>query len=150
MKRASIVLSVALVCGAASADESFVAYADVVDVEPLFETHRVPVRREVCRWEAESAFELEGRARSGPLQGRSLEDLAFAIGQQAAHARSRERVCAQVLQTASERRVRAYRVKYRYRGKLYEAETETRPRDRLRVRVNVSAVGDSRRSPTWR
>ena len=58
VKRASIALYVALLCAAASAEESYVAYAEVVDVEPLFEARRVPVRRQVCRWAEESASEL--------------------------------------------------------------------------------------------
>lgn len=141
-------------------------YARVVDVQPRYETHRVPVDREIC-WEEEQ-YERVGGGRSagstivgaliggvvgnqfGSGDGRKAATAAGALlGGAIGHEQNRRRHPARYRPVVQERCeiqrdyreesvISGYEVAYRYRGETYHTTTREHPGDRIRVRVSVA------------
>ena len=160
-----------LLTGAVShaADVSY-ARAEVLAVEPVYETVTYRVPAEVCR-EQEVAYPAERRGSiTGPLIGAVI---GGAIGNAVGHRKSNKRVgtavgavlggsigadisrrnrsqdvryrtetvCRTRHEERSEERQAGYRVSYAYAGQTYHTHTDQHPGETIRVRIAVSPVG---------
>lgn len=161
--RSLFVLSTLLICPLVAAGDSGYEFARVVDVEPIRETHRTPIEREVCREEEIYVRERPNSAGStllgaviggvlgsqiGSGSGRDAATAAGAviggaIGHDAADRRG-ERIRPVVRERCHlerdwrERTVHGgYRVTYEYAGRLHRTVMDSHPGDRIRVRVDI-------------
>ncbi|MDW8479548.1 MAG: glycine zipper 2TM domain-containing protein [Xanthomonadales bacterium] len=139
------------------------AYADVLRVDPLYETVRISRPRESCREEPPASRDDPGRAAGGAVvgaiiggavgsqigsgRGRRAATAAgvvagAVIGSQAARADQpagdeREPRCRPVEAWEEERRIVGYDVEYRYRGQIFRSRLPYDPGERLRIRITV-------------
>lgn len=138
------------------------AWADVLQVEPVYETVRVPVPQQQCQdYYYGERRDGGGGAVLGAIvggmlgntvgkgDGRKAATVAGAVaggvvGNNVARGRHEprppQRYCEQINDYQEERRMSGYDVQYRYRGDAFMARMGYDPGDRVRVRVSVSPV----------
>lgn len=138
------------------------AWADVLQVDPVYETVQVRVPRQQCHdyyygdRRDGGAGAVLGAIVGGVLgntvgkgDGRKAATVAGAVAGGVAGAnvaRSRDqrgpsqRYCEQVDEYQEELRMTGYDVQYRYRGDVFMARMDYDPGDRIRVRVSVDPV----------
>lgn len=168
---AAVLLGGALCASAATAaaDVSY-ARAEVLDVEPVFETVTYSVPTEVCREQEFAYDEPRRRSATGPILGAVI---GGAIGHAVGHRKRNKQVgtavgavlggsigadisrrhrsegvryetrevCHTRREERSEERPAGYRVTYAYAGNEYATHMEQRPGQTIRVRVAVSPAG---------
>lgn len=138
------------------------AWADVLQVDPVYETVRVRVPRQQCheyyygdRRDGGGGAVL-GAIVGGVLgntvgkgDGRKAATVAGAVaggvvGSNVSRGREArgapQRYCEQVDDYQAERRMTGYEVQYRYRGDVFMSRMDYDPGDRIRVRVSVDPV----------
>lgn len=145
-----------------------VAWAKVLDAQPVFQTLRYPVEEEIC-WD-EQVWHREPARRSatpvilGSIIGGVIGNqfgggsgnvaltaagaaLGGSIAADASHQRNpdgyyavTERRCTIETDWRNEQRVVAWDVTYRYKGEVYQTRLKDEPGDRIRVRVAVEPV----------
>ena len=144
------------------ADNSKFAWADVLRVDPLYETYRVNRPQEEC-YDAPVEHRSSGNRGAGTVlgaivggvlgntvgkgDGRTAATVAGAVaggaignnvgGRNDRYYRSTESRCRQINNSSEERRIAGYDVQYRYRGDVYMSRLDYDPGERLRVRVSV-------------
>ena len=160
------VIMMALIDVSRAGDRSGHAYADVIDVEPLYQTVRRPVKNKEC-WdevvthtrgsEGSSAAVFTGSIVGGLLghqfgQGngqRAATVVGAVMGGALGNELSRqeaysyevpERRCRVERRYVEERTLQAYRVTYEYAGQTYTEMMDHDPGNRVRVRVTVRVV----------
>lgn len=137
------------------------AWADVLQVDPVYETVRIHTPQEVCRDYYSGRGDGSGGALLGVIvggvlgntigkgSGRTAATLAGAatggvVGGSMARSKDDagnvQRHCELVDDYQEQRRMRGYDVQYRYRGDVYVARMDYDPGDRIRVRVSVVPV----------
>lgn len=139
------------------------AWADVLRVDPVYQTVSVQTPRQDCYGERvierrggnSTAGTILGAVVGGVLgnqvgkgDGRKAATVAGAVAGGAighatvegnAQTRSSTRQhCQQVADVHQEQRIQGYDVEYRYRGEVYTSQLDYDPGERLRVRVSVS------------
>lgn len=146
-------------------DNSRVAWADVLRVDPVYDNVVSTRPREECTETAvEQRYDTRGNNAAGTVigaivggalgnqvgkgDGRKAATVAGAliggaIGNDQARRDDRYYVepqaqCRTVNERYSERRIVGYDVQYRYRGDVYMSQLDYDPGERLRVRVNVT------------
>ena len=150
----------------ASAYDSRVHYADVTQVIPIQQTHRVSYPSQECRNE-QVVHREGGYGRGGMLVGGAVGGIAGSrfgggrgktaatvagtllgatVGDQLSRKPERsytttERVCHNVDRWYDEERTVGYRVQYRFRGDTYWTEMDYHPGDTIRVRQDVTPLG---------
>lgn len=160
-----------MMTGIAHAGGTSYKYAPVVSSEPIYETQRRPVDREVC-WEEQHYERAGGGSRShtptvvGAIIGGVVgNQFGGGNGKRAATAAGAvlggsigrdvgrrnqgseryypvvEEHCEIQRDYRSERVVTGYRVHYEYDNRIYETRTRHEPGDMIRVRVAVTPVG---------
>jgi uncharacterized protein YcfJ len=115
-------------CGTAGADQ-FQTFAQVIGVEPVYETRYEPVQREVC---SEPGASL-----------RSFEEIAPSIGEdirRQARLWQQQRRCRTVTEQRPREHVTGYRVTYRYNGETETTLLSYDPGRQMRVNVSLSPV----------
>jgi uncharacterized protein YcfJ len=162
-----LLMSVSLVVSAGAHQERFQDTARVVDVEPLYQTIAIDQPERVCWDEDISYYEpgakdytgtvlggviggvLANQIYQGHGRGRDAATLAGtllggAIGHDLSHSQRpgrvttvRERRCEVQNHTTYEERLVGYRVKYRYKGRIFTTRTREHPGKRIQVRVGV-------------
>jgi len=147
------------------AENTKIAYADVLRVDPVYdrvqtngaheECEDVPVERHVDNGNNNAAGTVIGAIVGGVLgntvgkgDGRKAATVAGAVvggavGHNVASQDDRyysgpERHCRMVQDAAEERRIVGYDVQYRYRGDVYMSRLDYDPGERVRVRVSVA------------
>ncbi len=172
MKTRNLLLAVGLLGAAislpmtAGAYDSRVHYADVTQVIPIQQTHRISYPSQECRNE-QIVHREGGRSYGGALAGGAVGGIAgsrfgggrgqtaatvagallgAAVGDQLTHRPERsytttERVCETVDRWYDEERTVGYRVQYRFRGDTYWTEMDYHPGDTIRVRHDVTPLG---------
>jgi len=150
------------VSSAAYYDDNY-TYAQVVDVQAVYETYQVPENRRVCQDprqrnqnpHPERQRKNTGAAVIGGIIGGLIgnrfgdghgRDAATAAGviagatiganAQPAHRQQRPN-CYTETRYRQEQRIAGYDVSYDYNGKIYQARLQNHPGDRVRVQVNV-------------
>ncbi|KAA3626016.1 MAG: glycine zipper 2TM domain-containing protein [Proteobacteria bacterium] len=143
--------------------------AKVIDVTPIYRQIEVSTPREEC-WQEQVTYEAPaGRSSATPVilgsiiggvignqigdgRGRKIATVAgtllgASIGADNAHANTRyapttatEQRCRVVQESYTEQRTIGYRVKYRYRGEIFETRMDRDPGDRIPVAVTVTPV----------
>jgi len=147
----------------ASAADTRYGYADVLRVDPLYETIRYTEPREDC-YDQEVIRRQGGDGSGGAVLGAIIgaavgNQIGKGDGRRAATAAgaiaggaighntqrnnqreyaSMERRCRLVEVEREERRIAGYDVEYRYRGENYVTRMDYDPGDKLRVRVTVA------------
>jgi len=147
-------------------DDSYVDSARVVSAVPIYETVEVNRPEERC-YDARVVQRPEYRPGAGTLvggiiggvlgnqvgdgRGRTAATVAgtllgASVGRNLGYGRddrrrvSYERRCELVDSYRSEERLLGYRVKYRYKGKIFETRTSEHPGERIPVRVDVDPL----------
>ena len=108
---------------------TFRSYAEVLNVQPVVETHYTPVTREVCT-EPEAA-------------AREFTALAATIGEDIRHQQrlwQAQRSCSSITEQQPHERITAYRVTYRYRGHTSTTQLSYDPGERIPVTVSLSPL----------
>ncbi len=172
MKRVTTLListSLALAGAPAMAGHSGgVAWARVVDAQPIFKSVRYPVDQEVC-WDEMVWYREPARRSATPVilgtiiggvignqfgggSGQAVMTAAgAALGGSIAADASRKRNpdgyyavteerCTIEREWRTEQRVVAWDVAYKYRGEIYHTRLKEEPGDRIRVRVHVDPL----------
>jgi uncharacterized protein YcfJ len=148
-----------------SAENTRIAYADVLRVDPVYdhvqtngaheECEDVPVDRRVDSGNNNAAGTVIGAIVGGVLgntvgkgDGRKAATVAGAVvggavghgvaSQDDRYYTGPERRCHMVQDAAEERRIIGYDVQYRYRGDVYMSRLDYDPGERVRVRVSVA------------
>lgn len=148
-------------------DNSKVAWADVLRVDPIFEQVQSNNPREECEeYPVERPVDNGNRAAGtvlgaivggvlgstvGKGDGRRAATVAGAVvggavgnnvgrNNDGGYYMDSERRCRIVNEVSEERRIVAYDVQYRYRGDVYMSRLNYDPGDRLRVRVSIEPV----------
>jgi uncharacterized protein YcfJ len=153
----------------ASAQETRVAWADVIDARPVYQEVRVPVREELC-WDEEVQYAVPARRSVTPkifgaiiggvignqFGGGSGKDLmtaaGAALGASVAADQQRRRHPDRYYVTTEQRcdtqtnwrledRIVGWDVRYEFHGEVYQARVQDAPGDRIQVRVGVQPVG---------
>lgn len=147
------------------ADNVRLAWADVLRVDPIYETYESSRPREDC-YEAPVGGHVDTRGNNtagtviGAIVGGALGNqvgngdgrkaatvagalIGGAIGNNSARRDDRyysgtETRCATVGERYSERRIVAYDVQYRYRGDVFMSQLDYDPGERMRVRVSIT------------
>ena len=131
MKR--ILQTLVLLCAwnptALAAAGTYRGYAEVLNVQPIVETHYEPVKREVCA--DPDAASREFTALSATIG----EDIRRQLRLWQA-----QRSCSTITERQARERVTAYRVTYRYRGHTSTTRLPHHPGDRLPVNVSLSPL----------
>ncbi len=142
-------------------------FAKVVDVTPIYRQIEVSTPREEC-WEEQVVHDVptnrpsatpvilggiiggvignqigNGRGRkiatvAGTLLGASIGADSVRANTRYAPVASSEQRCRVVQESYTEQRVVGYRVKYRYRGQIYETRMDHEPGDRIPLNVSVT------------
>jgi len=142
-------------------------FAKVVDVTPIYRQVEVSSPREEC-WQEQVTHEVPGGHRSaapailggiiggvignqiGDGRGRKIATVAgtllgASIGAESARANTQyvpttslEQRCRVVQESYTEQQTVGYRVKYRYRGQIFETRMDRDPGDRIPVEVTVT------------
>jgi uncharacterized protein YcfJ len=144
-------------------------YAQVVDVQPIYEVYRVPQNRRVCQdtrnhnrnYNNSSQRSSGGGAvlggiiggllgnRFGDGRGRDASTAVgiiagAAIGSQASKNQNynnrRNKRCYTQKDYYEEERVTGYDVSYDFNGRVYHTKMHNHPGERVRINVNVNAV----------
>ncbi|MEO7917232.1 MAG: glycine zipper 2TM domain-containing protein [Dokdonella sp.] len=143
-------------------DNSKVAWADVLRVDPLYETYRVDRPEEECYDQPVERRESGNRGAGtvlgaivggvlgntvGKGDGRKAATVAGAVaggaignnvgGRNDRYYNSTETRCRTINNSREERRIAGYDVQYRYRGDVYMSRLDYDPGERMRVRVSV-------------
>jgi len=123
------------------ADQAYLDYARVLDVEPIEEVVQAVPGRARCasRFDAERA----DAAITGDVRQHSPGiSIGEAIAEEIQHRDRTEslRECRMATPAAKERRIVAYRVRYRYGGDVYERRMAWPPGDEIPVRVHLRPV----------
>lgn len=108
---------------------TFRSYAEVLNVQPVVETHYAPVTREVCT-EPDAA-------------ARQFTALAATIGEDIRHQQrlwQAQRSCTSITEQQAQERITAYRVTYRYRGHTSTTQLSYDPGERIPVTVSLSPL----------
>ena len=148
-----------------AAENTKIAYADVLRVDPVYdrvqtsvpreECEDVPVDRRVDGGNNNAAGTVIGAIVGGVLgntvgkgDGRKAATVAGAVvGGAVGHGvaskddgyyAAPERHCRMVQDAAEERRIVGYDVQYRYRGDVYVSRLDYDPGERMRVRISVA------------
>jgi uncharacterized protein YcfJ len=146
-----------------------IAWAKVVDAQPVYQSVRYPVEEERC-WD-EQVWHREPAARSatpvilGSIIGGVIGNqfgggsgnvaitaagavLGGSIAADASHKRNpdgyyavTETRCGMETAWRSEERIVAWDVRYRYHGEVYQTRMKNQPGDRIKVRVDVEPLG---------
>jgi hypothetical protein len=135
----SITLSVAQ---AVSASEIFFEEVQVLDTEPLYETHDMPEQAEQCGYEETWSEMPVDRVILGDARSSSpAEDLVETLRSESGMRGSQQRQyrCQMVTRTTTRNELTGYRVRFRYAGRIYERRMSEKPGDVIRIRVRVSA-----------
>jgi len=164
--RAAGLAAALLVSGGALAQAPHYIYADVVDVEPIQVTERVPVEREVC-WQERGYRHRRGGSATGTIAGailggvignqfgggsgkRALTAAGAALGASIGHdATRRHRHARPVSYERCEIQVdyqqrsytSGYQVYYEYNGEVHETRMSSHPGDRIRLEISARPVG---------
>ena len=143
-------------------DNSKFAWADVLRVDPLYETYRVNRPQEDC-YDEPAEHRSSGNRGAGTVlgaivggvlgntvgkgDGRTAATVAGAVaggaignnvgGRNDRYYSSTETHCRPVNNSSEERRIAGYDVQYRYRGDVFMSRLDYDPGERLRVRVSV-------------
>ena len=152
----------------ASPEGARLAWAEVLEAEPVRQTVRIPVRQEVC-WDEEVFHEVPARRSATPAifgaiiggvignqfgggSGRDLMTMAgAALGSSVATDQQRlkhpdrfyastERRCDTETRWRREERIVGWDVTYEFQGEIYQARLQDAPGDRIRIRVDVTPV----------
>lgn len=138
-------------------------YAEVVDVQTIYETYQVPQNRRVCndnRNYRQSSHRGNGGGavlggiigglignRFGKGSGRDAATAAgiltgAAIGSNSKNRRNgySNRNCHTQTQYRQEERIAGYDVSYDYQGRIYQTTMQNHPGSRVKVAVNVQVV----------
>lgn len=147
-------------------DNVKVAWADVLRVDPIYESVATSAPREVCQdVPVERRIDGGGNNVAGTVVGaivggvlgstvgkgdgrRAATAAGAVIGGAVGNSVARnddsyygvERHCHLVDEQRAEQRLVAYDVQYRYRGEIYVSRMEHDPGDRVRVRVSIEPV----------
>lgn len=146
--------------------------AKVIDVEPIYETLAIDHPETYCWDEDVSYYEparknytgtmlggviggvVANHLHSGRGKGRDAVTLAGALlggaighdlsrdASQGHYVQTTERRCETQNHTRYEEQLVGYRVKYRYKGRIFTTRTENYPGKRIPVRVNLVPVND--------
>ena len=144
-------------------DNTKYAWADVLRVDPLFETYETSRPEQDCYDEPVEHRESGNRAGGtvlgaivggvlgntvGKGDGRKAATVAGAVvggavgnnigGRNDRYYSSTETRCRTVHTSSQERRIAGYDVQYRYRGDVFMSRLDYDPGERIRVRVSVS------------
>lgn len=165
----TLLISIALIAftGFASAGRynNDAVYADVVDVQPVYENVRVPQNRKVCNNKRRNRHHSSQRSsgggailggiigglignRFGKGSGRDAATAAgilagAAIGSNSKHNRrhyNNRRQCYTQRDYYEEQRLVGYDVSYEYIGRIYHTRLNNHPGDRVRINVNVQVA----------
>lgn len=143
-------------------DNSKVAWADVLRVDPLYETVRTSRPQEEC-YDEPVEYRSSGNRGAGTVlgaivggvlgntvgkgDGRKAATVVGAVaggavgnnvgGRNDRYYSSTETRCRTVRSNSEERRIAGYDVQYRYRGDVFMSRLDYDPGERLRVRVSV-------------
>lgn len=146
-----------------------VAWAKVIDAQPVFQTVRHPVDERVCWdeqvWRRDPAYRSATPVIIGSIIGGvignqfgggsgqvALTAAGAVLGGSVAADASRKRNpdgyyavtetrCEVQTDWRTEQRVVAWDVTYRYHGEIYQTRLKEQPGERIRVRVDISPVG---------
>lgn len=99
------------------------AYADVLRVDPVYDSVRQPRGRSVCRGGADATAHTPDPKRDGTA----------ATGHETALQQ-----CEWVVEEEPQRHILGYDVEYRFRGEVYITRLSHDPGDRLRIRISVT------------
>jgi uncharacterized protein YcfJ len=128
LMRAQMLLLASMTSGIASAVE-FQAFAPVLSVEPIIETHYEPVTRRVCTEPDESAREF------GEVAATIGED----IRRQTQRWQQQQR-CSNVTEQRASEHIAGYKVTYRYGGETQTTRLSYDPGERMPVNVSLSPM----------
>ena len=149
-----------------SFDNVKVVWADVLRVDPIYDSVRTSSPREVCdevpvEYRSDNGSQAAGTVLGaivggvlgstvGKGDGRRAATVAGAVvggavGNNVGRRETQyyggvERRCRMVDEVAEQRRLIAYDVQYRYRGDVYMSRLDHDPGDRVRVRVSIEPV----------
>ena len=144
-------------------------FAQVVDVQPIYENYQVPENRRVCenrngnrarniRQHSNGGGAILGGLigglignRFGKGNGRKVATAAgvlvgSSIGSKArpngyySHNRSNKQHCYTQREYRNEQRLNGYNVSYDYNGRIYQTRMQNHPGDRVKVHVNVEVA----------
>jgi uncharacterized protein YcfJ len=176
--RATQILALVLLAGGALAqprsyppgdENTRIVYADVLRVDPVYETYRVSRPREQCedvevrrqgsRYDNTNTGTIVGAIVGGALgnqvgkgDGRKAATVAGAViggavgreidaqNNRPGTYRAVETRCRVINESYDERRIVGYDVEYRYRGEVFFSRLGYDPGEKLRVRVSVEPV----------
>ncbi len=160
-----LLLAMPVNAGPRHSDQSYYDYAEVLNVKPITEVVRVDVPKRECWIETETRYaphasksitpEIVGAIIGGALgnrfgngRGRHIATAAGAVlggsighDMKRRHGRAYEEPverCDIRHEYHEQEQVIAYRIKYRYDGRIYRTRMGRDPGDRIRVRVNVA------------
>lgn len=145
------------------ADNTKYAWADVLRIDPLYETYEMRRPQEEC-YDEPVEYRDSGNRTGGTVlgaivggvlgntvgkgDGRKAATVAGAVvggavgnnlgGRNDNYYSSTETRCRTVHSTSQERRIAGYDVQYRYRGDVFMSRLDYDPGERIRVRVSVS------------
>jgi uncharacterized protein YcfJ len=157
MKKTTLILSCLLLPLTALAGRynNQVIYADVIDVNPVYQVVEVPERVQVCH-QGHRQHRDDGHSRSGALIGGILggaignrfgkgrgRDVSTALGVMigasvGAHKNSHQPVrsrCRVETRYFQEEQLTGYDVTYEYHGEVYQTLMDEYPGERIRIRV---------------
>jgi uncharacterized protein YcfJ len=132
IRKHGIAVMVAL-CAApilAAAQQTRVAWAEVIEARPVHQEVRIPVREDVC-WDEEVQYAVPASV-AADQQRRKYPDRYYVTTEQRCETQTRWRL---------EDRIVGWDVRYEFHGEIYQARVQDAPGDRIQVRVGVQPVG---------